>query len=486
MKKRLIDVGRLRACGLAILLVFLAFPLHVTDVLALDWEFGSGGTIELDTTLSYSAAWRVEDQDTELLDSSGNAEFDKGDMTLSAFKMLVDFDLNWEEKYGVFIRGSALYDTVYEDSKFDDEARDVHGKNAEIQDAFVFGNFAINDYPLTLRAGRQAVFWGESLLILGGIATAMNPLDTTRSNAPGVETKELILPTGQVYGQLSTPDSKLTLATYVKWEWEKSLLDEAGTYFSTNDAIDDAGHFLGPFPRGGDQGQKDGGEYGISLQYLTDNGDEFGLYYLNYRENMPMLLLDLTGPSYYLEYQGHVKLYGATFSTMIGSANVAGEVSYRPNLKLQMAGPLPSYEEGEFLQTQLSAIYTFGALGWIADGGTLLAEWAYNRVLDFDDNELANDKWATGGSFKIAFDYYDVAPGLDLKVPVSFAYNQKGKTSYAISGLTEGSHKVGIGANFTYLGVYQVGLSYTAFLGSADDNNKTDRDNIALNIKYTF
>lgn len=470
-----------------ILAVAFAWTLIATDVLALEGTFGSDGKISLDTTLSYSTAWRVEDPETSLLGSTGNARFEKGEQYLSAFTLLAELDLKWKEDYGAFLRYRGLYDTVYNDATFRREARNVHGKDSDILDAFVSGNFTLSDFPLTLRVGRQAVFWGESLLIFGSIATAQSPLDTTKANVPAVEAKELILPTGQVYGSISTPDSKLTLASYYKWEWDKSVLDESGTYFSTNDAIDSAGRNLGPFPRGADRGEKDGGEYGVALRYLLDGGDEIGLYYLNYRETLPLVRLDLVNFNYFLEYQDDVKLYGATYSTVLGKTNVAGEVSYRPNIKVQMAAPAlrPTYEEAELLQAQVSLIHIFADVPF-ADSATLFAEWGYNRVLDFDDDELAKDKWATGGKAKFVLDYFYIAPGLDMKVPISITYNPKGRTAYSISGFNEDANSVGVGAEFTYLSDYKAAINYVAFLGDPEDNNKTDHDFVGLNLKYTF
>ena len=509
---RLIDVGRLRVWGSTMLAAVLALTLCATDVLALEFELGNDVNLQVDTTLSYSSAWRVEDPETALLGSSGNAEFDKGDQILSAFGLGVDADLSWKE-YGAFLRGRALYDTVYT-GDFHPKAEDRHGKDAEILDAFVYGNFELGGAPVTLRAGRQAIFWGESLLVFGSIATALNPLDTTKANAPGVEAKELILPTGQVYGTISTPDSKLTLASFYKWEWEASRLDEAGTYFSTNDAIDEAGEFLVPpvgalgYPgvsRAADVDAEDGGEYGFAVRYLADNGDEFGLFYANYHENMPLLYFDVTGAyplppipglppalplgTYNLEYQEDVKLYGATYSTVLGDTNVAVEVSYRDNLMVGVTPTSPlsplAYDEAEFLQVQVSAFHIFGSLPF-ADSAVLAAEWGYNEVLNFDDDELATDKRSTGGKAKLTLDYFNVASGLDLKVPLAVAYNPDGVTSYAISGFNEGAHSASIGADFTYLSVYKVGVNYTTFFGDAEDNNKTDRDYVALNLKYTF
>jgi hypothetical protein len=446
--------------------------------------------LAVDTTLSYNSAWRVQDANSAL-NTNGNANFDKGDQTLSSFKFLADVDLSWKQKYGVFLRGRGLYDTVYtDDDKFLPKAQDRFGEYAEFLDAYAYANVAPADLPISLRVGRQTIFWGESLLIFGSVATAQNPLDTTMANAPAVEARELLLPTGQVYGQITTANSKVTLASYYKWEWESSILDENTTYFSTNNALDEAGKFLsGVIPRGIDKDAEDGGEYGVAVRYLADSGDEYGVYYLNYNENMPLLNINNYGTAsmnYNLEYQEDVHLAAATYSTVWGETNIGVEVSYRANLKVGVASPLPAYEEAEFLQAQVSVIHSFGEIPYLADSSSLFAEWGYNNVLDFDKEELAAEKWATGGKFKFTLNYFNVLSGLDMDVPISVAWNPAGKTSYAISGFNENANSVGINFDFTYLGVYKFGVGYVNFLGDAEDNNKTDRDFVSLNLKYTF
>lgn len=551
--KRLIGFGRLRAWGSLMLIAVLALALFATDVLALEGTFGKDVTISIDTTLSYTSSWRVDSHDKYLSEldlsidkdpktaldfSQGDANFDNGDQFVSTFRALMDVDVNWKDDYGVFLRGSAFYDTVYSDDegKFAqtgplsggpdtytsdyNDFEQVHGYNAEILDAFVYGNFKLGDVPLTARVGRQTIFWGESLLVFGSVATAMNPIDATLANTPGAETKELIMPTGRAYASVSTPNDKLTLAANYKWEWEKSKLDEAGAYFSTNNATDDSVKDVLGFKRGGDIGEDDGDEYGVALRYAQDNGDEWGLFFLNYRESTPRLVglpwpdgtpFDLDPKDgamnpfnyYALEYDDNVKMYAATFSSVFAptNTNYAVEVSYRPEILVRLHEPFftgvpggltgtlyglpPVYEKDKLLQVQANAIHLFGDVPG-ADAATGYIEWAYNTLFDHSSDELLKDKWATGGKAKLVLDYFNVLDGLDLKVPLSIAVNPKGKTSYALSGLNEGASSFGIGVDGTYLGVYQAGISYTNFSGNPDDNNKTDRDYVSVNFKYTF
>ena len=477
--------GRFRALCVSLMLMLLMVG---ADAFAITVGFGDDGRIDIDTTLGYEAAWRMDDMDPALA-TTGNAEFDKGDLINNKFTVGMDVDAQWKN-YGLFLRGRGLYDFIYVDDKFHPKTEDRHGKDVELLDAFVYADLEVGESPLTIRVGRQSVSWGEGLFIGNSISTAQSPLDLTKSNSPGAELKDLFLPTGQAYAQITTPDSKFTLAGYYKWEWEATRLDEFGNFFSTNDALDEAGTFFGPFPRVNDIDADDGGEYGFALRYLANGGTEFGLFHINYHETMPLAQLFFNpGPSgYFLEYQEDVKLYGASVSGVIGPTNVSAEASYRPNLKVGIVGPIPgvpAYDEAEVLQVQVSAIHVFGDIG-IADNATLTAEWGYNQVLDFDKDELAADKWATGGAFKLTMDYYNVVNDLDITVPIVLKYNPKGTSAAALSGFTEDAHSVSFGADLTYSGVYKLGIKYTAFLGDAADNNNADRDCLGLTLKYTF
>lgn len=511
--KRLVDTGRLKTLGSLMFVTVLAMSLFAADVLALEAELSKDLKLSVDTTLSYTSNWRVQKANAFFTNpasgldySQGDANFDAGDQTLSTMRALVDLDLNYKDDYGIFVRASGFYDTVYaDDDKFKsdgtlyindlDKFQDANGSSVDLLDAFAYGSFRIGDVPVTLRVGRQTIFWGESLLIFGSVATAMNPLDITLANIPGAETKELIMPTGRAYASVSTPDDKLTLAVNYKWEWEKSKVDEAGAYFATSNALDDSVSQLLVFPRGADVNEEDGGEYGVAVRYSADNGDEYGLYYLNYREALPLLQTRANaaapaGLEYYLDYEEDVKMYAATFSSVFAptNSNYAVEVSYRPDFQVRLNNPAvlpPMYASDKLLQVQGNVIHLFGDIPG-ADACTGYFAWAYNTVFDHSSAELHKERWATGGKAKIIFDYFNVVDGLDMKVPVSVGYNPKGRTSYGLSGLSENANSVSIGLEGTYLGVYKAGINYVAYFGNTGDNSKTDRDFVSATVKYTF
>ncbi|PXB92552.1 DUF1302 domain-containing protein, partial [Pseudomonas aeruginosa] len=66
----------------------------------------------LDTTLSYGTLWRVQGQDksnNDINTNDGNRNFDTG-LVSEVYKITSDLEATWRN-YGVFIRGTAFYDT---------------------------------------------------------------------------------------------------------------------------------------------------------------------------------------------------------------------------------------------------------------------------------------------------------------------------------------------------------------------------------------
>src|SRR5690606_26532766 len=177
-------------------------------------------TGSLDTTVSYGAAWRVEDRDEDLIGKAnvnqlvalmtpdqqlaapgrfsvnsddGNLNYDKGDLISNAFKITSELSLRWND-WGAFARGTYFYD--FENSGRDDlteAALEKVGSNGKLLDAFIYRSFSIGDKPATVRLGRQVVSWGESTFIQGGI-NAINPVDVSALRVAGAELKEAFLP----------------------------------------------------------------------------------------------------------------------------------------------------------------------------------------------------------------------------------------------------------------------------------------------------
>ncbi len=392
----------------------------------------------LDTTVSFGASWRAQDQSEDLLAKSyldptivaqiaaltsagryldaqalqvaaagrfsanrddGNLKYDKGDVISNALKLTSELSLNWRNS-GAFARATYFYDFENADrSDLTQEARNLIGERFRLLDAFVFHNFSYGEAGTgTVRLGRQVVSWGESTFITNGI-NVINPFDLSALRVAGAELKEAFLPVDSVWASFSLTE-KLSLEAVYLFEFEEIEIDASGTYFSANDFAAPGGEYVmlnfgtvpqpvnnpslyrdtcyngvagyansdlfadysarygaatamqligagcaAAFPRSPNKNAKNSGQYGAALRYYSDlwNGTEFGLYYLRYHSRVPVIsgmTVTNTSPnsgSYFLEYPEGIDLYGLSWNTSLpGGVAFQGEVSYRPNMPLQV------------------------------------------------------------------------------------------------------------------------------------------------------
>ncbi|THF55196.1 DUF1302 domain-containing protein [Pseudothauera rhizosphaerae] len=509
-------------------------------------------------TLKYSAGWRVRSADSKVADNSsgpqantndGDLNFDRG-LISSRLDLLSEFDFRYKRNAGFRISGAAWYDEVYNRSndnpgalggalvnqrsaphdEFTRATEKLHGRKAEFLDAFVYGNLAPGGMNLNLKAGRFTQLYGESLFFgSNGIAGAQTPLDLARAlSVPNSQFKEVARPVGQVSAQLQiSPD--VSVGAYYQVEWRKSRLPAAGSYFSFADFVDDGGEtvILGPGAvvfRGEDIEAKDSGQGGVQVRFKTANA-EFGVYAAQWHDKMPQFYLrpgvNVKPGSigdYVQVFAEDIRAVGASFSTLVGETNVAGELSVRDNMPLVASGNtvvLPgnttadgggdaAFPVGRTLHLNLSAISVFGASP-LWDGASFVGEFAYNRRLKITDNADQLDPEATRDASALQFvftpEYFQVAPGLDLQVPIGLSYGIAGRSS--VNGAlfpAEHGGNVTIGVKADYQRTWQASLSYTHYFGAAGSiikygtavpelsykNFHRDRDFIALSIQRTF
>jgi Protein of unknown function (DUF1302) len=359
---------------------------------------GEGVSGGLDLTFSYSAMWRVENQDnsavgiTDANADDGNRNFDTG-LISNQFKALAEFQIQKAFDgftLGFFGRGFGLFDSEISDAsndndspltnnngplyggnskndEFTDKAEGILGEDVDFLDAFVFTELLQDTgHPLSLKLGWHMVNWGESLFIQSGISSVVSPADASKAALPGTELKEILLPVNQVSGSLALSQN-ISLSGYYQFEWEKTIPPPSGTYFSDLDFIADGAHSIligGPTPismnRNDDIDPDDSGQWGVSLSVFAPglNETEFGFYYLNYHRKLPDLvfigdgqgdflsttpalgdpvLMGLDRASYAIKHFGNVKLIGASFNTVLPFFDTAlsGEVAYHIDCPVQ-------------------------------------------------------------------------------------------------------------------------------------------------------
>jgi hypothetical protein len=540
---------------------------------ALQCAFGhDAGAMEIDTghddlklrwdnMVKYNLGYRLKDpSDTLTADANlddGDRNFSKG-VVSNRFDLLSEMDLGWRD-FGARLSGAGWYDTVYNRrndntspqtanavsvpyNEFPTATRNLHGRRAELLDAFVLGRFKLGSAPLTVRLGKHTLIYGESLFFgSNGIAAAQGPVDVVKLvTVPGSQFKEILRPVNQVSGVLQLTN-KLTLGAYYQFSWQKSLIPGAGSFLSPADFVGDgAERFIagGPivpgggaaaFWRGNDLKAKDSGQGGAQLRWTPDNSDwEFGLYAARYHDKTPYLYLapfaladvnvatGQVGTIHEVYHEG-IRTYGASATTSIGQLNLAFEGSLRTNASLVSDPQVVSlatannsgnaaYAVGKTGHLQASAIYVLTQTP-LWDAGTFLGEIAWNRRLSVQKNPAAIDPNTTrdAAALRLIFEpsYFQVVPGLNLGVPIGLGWNFYGRSS-SIFNWNGGSSRGGdysVGLNATYHTDWNASLTYTGFFGAADGfltpaNSPTpmlsykqvykDRNFLSLTLKRSF
>ncbi|MCY1358878.1 hypothetical protein D9M69_454250 [compost metagenome] len=408
--------------------------------------------------------------------------------------------------------------------RFTDSTEELHGRKAELLDALVSGQFAVADMPLTLRAGQHTLIYGETLFFgANGIAAAQGPVDVVKGlSVPNTQFKELLMPVPQFSGQLQI-NSEFSIGAYYQLEWKKTRLPAAGSYFSTVDFLGSGSEslLLGPgvaFDKRSDMNARHSGQGGVQLRWRPRNSEaEYGFYAVRYHDKTPQIYLLPATATYRWVYPEDIEAYGASFSTVVGDVNVAGEVSYRTNMPLVSTAQVdltgsadnhgnPLYAVGRTAHGNLSAIYAWGDSP-LFQSATITAEIGWNRLLDVTRNASALDPNATRDAWGMRFifepNYYQVLPGLDVSVPIGLGYNPQGRSSVvgAFNGGVDNGGDFNIGIKGEYLKNLRLSLSYMQFFGSANTTLKPldgggyaqsfgqaldDRDYLSFSAQYSF
>ncbi|WP_218278862.1 DUF1302 domain-containing protein [Pseudomonas sp. MYb185] len=516
--------------------------------------------IRLDTNVKYNAAWRVQDQKNRLISDmtldDGDRNFDKGSMINNRVDLFSEFDVNYRGM-GVRVSGAAWYDRVYNRkndhdnpetsnnlsvayNEFTKETRDLHGRDAELRDAFVYSDFSLTDDVWgVVRVGQHSLLYGESLFFgNNGIAGGMMPINAIQAlSAPNSQFKELVLPVKQISGDLQLTPA-LSLGAYYQFEWERTRIPAAGSYFSPADLLDGGGERILAAPgvslyRTKDIEARDSGQWGFQLRYRADSIDtDFGLYAINYHDKnfqvqtrpfdvpQPGVADDIVVGEHMLVFPEDVRAYGFSATTGIGDANVAFEGSIRRNAPLvsltvnDITGDHdndrnPLYAVGNTAHAQVSMIQIMPqSRFW--DTAALMGEVAWNRTLSVTKNREWMDPNSTrdATAMRVVFNptYFQVFDGIDLSVPMGVSYGIDGRSS-AVGGFSQakgGGFNIGLSAE--YLKRVTVALSYNGFYGPTDRTSSPeyvpavdattgvksykqtngDRDFISLNASYTF
>ena len=332
-----------RIVGLPALIAILCQTLAAPAV-ALEWQF-EDVDIRFDTTLSQGVSVRTSARDPAIIGianggtahsvnhDDGTLNFDDGRIAQNVSRFTSDLDIDggalsaffrvtgfidWEQRNGTRAR-----------TPLTKPALEIVGRDLELLDAYVTGNFHVGEAPAQIRVGQQVLSWGEGTFIPGGI-NVINPIDVPQFRTPGATLREALKPIPMISGSVSVTEST-TVEAFYQLGWKKVETDPPGTFFSTNDFVGAGGTraflgfgefsdlgtsfgaltpainadlaagglaaqplidstFLG-VPRSADDEPGDGGQFGVAMRFFSDKlqGAEFGLYYMKLASRLPIV-----------------------------------------------------------------------------------------------------------------------------------------------------------------------------------------------------
>ncbi|HEX7983833.1 MAG TPA: DUF1302 domain-containing protein [Duganella sp.] len=512
-------------------------------------------------------------------EDDGDHNFRKG-LISSRFDMLAELDVT-SANFGARLSGTGWYDGVYlrrnryagtpvfmaasptggvlstasnkpgqAPDQFLPGTRYQHGRGAEVLDAFVYAKGELGGMPGTVRVGKHTVQWGESLFFgQNGIANAQGPVNISKVlSVPAWQFKEVLLPVEQVSASLQVADG-VQLGAYYQFKWRPSRLPGVGSYFSDSDLLPDGGvvnfgvdakgvPVILAYDNRRDLPPRNGGQGGVQLKWSPAGASfEYGFYAAQYHEKSPAVpVFDFINGNVHLAYAQDVRTFGASMTSSIGQLNWALEGSVRDNAALTSAPVVlvpggavtacghsdgnPCYAVGRTAHLNLSGIYVLQPSA-LWQGGSVLAELAWNRTLKVTRDIFAPSPGATGvngglaanttrdaWALRVIFEpqYFQVLPGVDVSLPIAVGYNPGGRSSamFKFAGGVSGGGDYSVGIKGNYQNAWNFSLAYTNYFGAEGTLTQTlspgnasprqlsfaqtlkDRGFVSLSVSRTF
>lgn len=531
---------------------------------------------------------------------NGNQNYpDGGDIVSNTIKFTSELDVTWRN-FGVFTRFTAFYDFENESQDFLPAAADKRvGEDIRLLDLYVWGSHEVGDRFLNWRLGRQVVSWGESTFIQGGI-NVINPVDVSRLRVAGAELKEAFEGVNMLWGTIDLTPT-LSLEALYMFEYRRIVPDPVGTFFSTDDIATPGGSFamlgFGTVPqpvinpdlfdtvclqgnlaasdtslplslvgagcgaaisRTDSRFASDSGQFGVSLRWFVEslNATEFGFYFLNYHSRLPLIsgtAITTQAPSsgsFFTEFPEDIHLWGASFNSNIGTWALAGEVSYRPNLPLQIddvevlfaalsplnplipapvlrfKSQLGDFAPGEEIrgwdrfnswQAQATTTKLFGPSNFLkANQIVFVAEAGLNYISDLPNEDFLRfngpgtdtgggadfltgdfrnpqtqedgfaDDFSWGYRLLVRAEYNNAFGAWSALPRVAFSHDVSGTTPGPGGSFIDGRKTITVGVGFNYLQRWVLDFAYTNFTGGGTFNALRDRDFYAASVRYSF
>lgn len=521
-----------------------------------------GNDVKLDwkVTGTYTGSQRMKNADPLLAgvagSNDGDNNFDKGSLTANRLSALFESKIS-KGASGFVLSGSTFYDDVYHHANDNDpnsrsvnkprpyneftaEAKRYHGGYSRFLDAYGYTSFDLGESRrATVRVGRHAVNWGESVF-LPNMALAQGPFDGTKAGVPGTEVKDSVLPEDQISMSIEM-SPRWTLLGQAQFGFHPTIPAAPGSFLSTSDGVGPGGSCLGPYTtipaipamnyagfdgcsfgvRGDDIRPKKTGQWGIGTRYRVSDETEVGMYYMNYHDRTPLTEINAFTPgsaipaalqpsmggtkqigngSYKIRYFDNIKLLGGTVSTTFGPVSAYGELTYRdgaPVLVNALIDPakkttMATATRANITQLNLGGFYNIGRTP-IADQVQLLAEISGVAIGKVKKRAAVGSEafpptYGFAATDDLTFESksaWALSGTLVLGYPgifegwdlnVPISYQQQLKGRTILGGVGgEGDKRYSVGATFTYKSNLSVGLSYFGYLGGASLDMKTNR-----------
>jgi hypothetical protein len=483
--------------------------------------------IRFDNTLTYSLIDRLNKQDAALIadpnTDDGDRNFNKG-IVMNRLDLLSEFDVSYQ-KFGVHLNGAAWYDTIYNKrndnnspftanavsvpyNQFTEETKELHGRDAELREAFTFGTINLGNMGLTYRAGQFTQWWGESFFMGdNGIAGGLAPVDVAKAaTLPNTQGKELIMPIPQALAMLQLTDN-LSFGAYYQFAWKPTRLFGSGSLFSPADMIGPGAERIwgANFLKAADMKPSDSGQFGIKMEYAL-GGWDLGLYALKYHSKDFYVVVKPIEHQYTFFYPEDIKAYGVSANTSIGIWTLAAEVTYRKNAPFKEAANslalFPAfipfvphevmYPAGDSLHANFNLFMPGLPSNFFSDTATLIFEVGWNDRLKVTKNleNLDTTKKKSALKMQIVYEpkWYQFFSNFDLILPIGANYAPEGRASAVQNGEFGTNHggDFNIGVGGTYNNVWDLQLTYRKFFGSTEYQHYADRNYVSFFIRRTF
>lgn len=492
--------------------------------------------INWDNTLRYTLAQRLKGQSKDIANSpnhnDGDRNFDVG-IVSSRLDLLSEMDVVYKKNYGVRLSGAGWYDPVYR-AKLDSANNTTSnhldsngnptpglnsytkdqfgGVNGELLDAFAFGKIDVGEVPISVRAGRHTIYWGEAFFPGAGnnsISYGQSPIDMAKALAmPGVELKEIFRPLNQVSVTIQ-PTQDITIAAQYYLQWEPNKFPETGSYLGMVDGLMNGGEaYLFPWSttpgqgmvarNAGDRTPRQARDWGVKIGYSPEwLGGTLGFHYRNFSDKMPQVLssrnlqTELPGApvpalptNFYYDYKSNIDLYGISFAKNILGISVGSEISYRRNMPLTSQWFAPAGARGDTMHAVLNFLTLLPKTA-LFDTGSAILEFAYGRY----DRVTSGAQYFTGMgglnpigqpvnqgtgaatrdnsvvTINLVPEWKQILPGVDLAMPLNFSMGMHGNSA-TLTGGTAGTGSYSAGLSFDVFAKYKIDLTYASFFGN--------------------